>query len=369
MEDLKNFTTIERMLIQQSGLKKRPINGSIELLPLCNMNCDMCYVRLSRSEMEAQGRLRTADEWISIASQMQKAGVLFLLLTGGEPFLYPEFRSLYQRLLKLGMILTINTNGTLITEELAQFLAKNKPRRINITLYGADDEAYRTLCHYPGGFTKTVQGIHLLKKYGIDVKVSCSVTPDNRSDIQRLLQIGNELGVPVRMDTYMLPAIRERSLPFNRQSRLMPEEAARARIEALKGEMGPELFRDFTVQTLEQIADSPASEEVPLPMSCLAGSCSFTINWKGEIQPCVILDQPSISVFEHGFEPAWQQIVQACSHVRLYSGCSVCRLRPLCRTCAACALYETGAFDQKPEYMCRYASESYRMLQEEAASD
>ena len=45
-------TTIEKMLIQQAARQQQPINGSIELLPLCNMNCDMCYVRLSRKEME-----------------------------------------------------------------------------------------------------------------------------------------------------------------------------------------------------------------------------------------------------------------------------------------------------------------------------
>ncbi len=62
------------------------------------MNCDMCYVRLSRSEMERQGRLRTVEEWVRLAEQMQKAGTVFLLLTGGEPLLFPDFKTLYRRL-------------------------------------------------------------------------------------------------------------------------------------------------------------------------------------------------------------------------------------------------------------------------------
>ena len=121
MEALEGATTMERMLLAQARQSHTPVNGSIELLPLCNMNCDMCYVRLNREEMERQGRLRTVDEWLEIGRQMKEAGVLFLLLTGGEPFLYPDFRELYLGLRGLGMILTINTNGTLINEELAAF--------------------------------------------------------------------------------------------------------------------------------------------------------------------------------------------------------------------------------------------------------
>lgn len=62
-------SSVERALINRAKEKKVPINGSLELLPLCNMNCDMCYVRLSREEMERKGRLCTADEriWSSVS--------------------------------------------------------------------------------------------------------------------------------------------------------------------------------------------------------------------------------------------------------------------------------------------------------------
>lgn len=186
MELLDNPTTLERMLLDRAKRARTPANGSIELLPLCNMNCDMCYVRLSRREMEAQGRLRTAEEWLEVGRQMKEAGVLFLLLTGGEPFLYPEFRKVYLGLRQMGMILTINTNGTLIDEDLAAFFGKYKPRRVNITLYGADDGAYERLCHYPGGYEETLRGIRLLREQGVDVKVGGSLTPANQKDRSRL---------------------------------------------------------------------------------------------------------------------------------------------------------------------------------------
>ena len=54
--------TMEKMLLQSAASAQRPINGSLELLPLCNMSCDMCYVRLSHAETEMKGGLHTANE-------------------------------------------------------------------------------------------------------------------------------------------------------------------------------------------------------------------------------------------------------------------------------------------------------------------
>lgn len=365
MEQLEGATTIERQILVQAKLTHTPANGSIELLPLCNMNCDMCYVRLSKEEMEAKGRLRTVDEWLEIGRQMKDAGVLFLLLTGGEPFLYPEFRKLYLGFKEMGMILTINTNGTLVDEDLAEFLGAHKPRRINITLYGTDEETYANLCHYPGGYEKTLRGIRLLRKYGVDVKVGGSLARANKDDLDKLLDFQNELNIPVRVDTYMMPATRERDLPYNLQSRLDPEEAAEARIHALKREMGPELFRQYVRQAIYQADHPEPVEEKPGHMACMAGQCSFTINWQGEMRPCVILSEPAVSVFEAGFQAAWEYLVEETNKILLNAKCTSCHLRHLCRTCAASALLETGSYDGVPEYMCRYAEESLRILRKE----
>ena len=59
--------TMEKRMLRRASAAQRPINGSLELLPLCNMNCDMCYVRMSREEMEEVGRLRTMEEWTKTA--------------------------------------------------------------------------------------------------------------------------------------------------------------------------------------------------------------------------------------------------------------------------------------------------------------
>ena len=362
MDPIQGATTLERRLVHKAKQSTVPIYGSIELLPLCNMNCDMCYVRLSPSEMEAQGKLRSLDEWLHVAEEMKDAGTLFLLLTGGEPLLYSEFNQLYLKLKDMGFVITINTNGTLIDEAWADFFGEHKPRRINITLYGANDQAYRELCHYPGGFDKVMHAVNLLKEREVDVKLSSSLTRANQKDMARIIDLGEELGIPVRVDTYMMPAVRERNRPYNEQSRLDPVSAARVRIQALKQEMGKELFEEYVRKIVFEV-EHILPEDGPGKVHCLAGNCSFTINWQGYLRPCVVMSEPSVSVFEEGFEKAWQKVSDAVSEIRTSSVCNACKYRPICRTCCASALLEEGSYDAVPEYMCAYAKESYRLIE------
>ena len=317
MEHMDFNSTNEKRILSRAAQLQNPVNGSLELLPLCNMNCDMCYIRLSRKEVEAQGGLRDAEEWIQLGKEMAQAGVLFLLLTGGEPLMFPGFQRLYRELKSMGMILTINTNGTLLDEEWADFFGQYKPRRINITLYGADDIAYEKLCHYPDGFSKTIEAIQLLRERGVDVKINGSVTKYNRKDMKEIYRIGRELNVPVHMDTYMLPGNHERRLPLEQQSRLLPEDAAAAEIDMQSMEMPSEVFQRYVQEILVQIENREIS--YPDQITCLAGNCSFAIGWQGKMRPCVTFDEPAVSVFDKGFLPAWKEISQVSKDLRLFA--------------------------------------------------
>lgn len=357
------FSSLEQMLISQADQLKTPISGTLELLPLCNMNCDMCYVKLSNSEIKKKGKLIGADRWITLAEQMKDAGVLFLLLTGGEPLIYPEFQKLYIELQRMGMILTINTNGTLLNTEWANFFHSHKPRRINVTLYGGSEATYTDLCHYPDGYQKTIQALHLLKEYEIDTKINYTVTQKNVQDLEQIIKIAKKLDFPITIDTYMIPINREREQPFNMQSRLHPEDAAYARIKSWKVEMDPRKFALHQKDLLTSV-DNVSNQTLKYTNNiyCHAGNSSFTITWDGNMCPCLTLPQISIDVFKSNFKTAWEYIVKETQAIRINTKCADCTYRPTCRTCAACAMAETGSYTGLPEYMCAYAKESYRLL-------
>ena len=196
--------TAEAFLLRRAAKTGVPITGSFELTPLCNLNCKMCYVRMNRTEQEKISRLQTAEEWVALAEKLRDAGTLFLLLTGGEPLLYPAFRAVYLAVRKRGMIVTVNTNGTLLNEDWVAFFAKNPPRRVNVTLYGASGETYKSLCGDETGYAKAMRGIQLLQAHGVPVKVGVSVVRQNRHDLETLFQITKERNLELEPDTYMM---------------------------------------------------------------------------------------------------------------------------------------------------------------------
>lgn len=109
--------------------------------------------------------------------------MLYLLLTGGEPFLWQDFWPLYERLSTMGFLISINSNGTLLDEARVARLAEHPPTRINITLYGAGNETYEALCGRSGMFDRVDRAITLLRQAGILVKLNCSLTPHNACDL------------------------------------------------------------------------------------------------------------------------------------------------------------------------------------------
>ena len=48
MDGTRDATTLEKQMMLRAAAQGRPITGSLELTPLCTMDCGMCYVRLSR---------------------------------------------------------------------------------------------------------------------------------------------------------------------------------------------------------------------------------------------------------------------------------------------------------------------------------
>ena len=138
---------IQNMILANADLNGIPVIGNFELLPLCNMDCKMCYIKMSQSDVNKKGGLKTADEWLSIAREARNAGTIYLLLTGGEVFLYKDFKYLYTELTKMGFIITVNTNATMINEEVLEWFAQIPPKCVNVTLYGGSDETYEAEPH------------------------------------------------------------------------------------------------------------------------------------------------------------------------------------------------------------------------------
>lgn len=339
-------------------MKKIPINGTFELTPRCNMDCKMCYIKMTEEEIRQHGgRERSAKEWIEMGRICREQGMLFLLLSGGEPFVRKDFKEIYGALSRMGFVISINTNGTLIDEGTVEWLKQTPPSKINITLYGSSNETYAGLCGNRRGFGQTVRAIDMLQNAGICVGIHASFTKYNRNDMDAIYDFAAKRKIPVRAVSYMFPPVRRTEEMLNDDVRMSPQEAGRALFLSKKCEMTAAEFSGF----VDKISDGYSEEEseecgrvADEHMGCVAGRSSFFITWDGKMTPCGMMNQPFALPFEEGFEDSWDKICRETEKIFLPAECKSCKKRFACKICGALAIAEgEGDATKKPEYLCK----------------
>lgn len=358
---------LSRMLHAKAAALGYPCAATFELTPRCNFNCKMCYIHLSKEEQEKRGRELTAQEWISLGEQACKAGVVFLLLTGGEPTLRPDFPEIYRALKKMGLMISVNSNGYLLRDELLELFAEDPPYRINISLYGVSNETYEDLCGI-AAYDRIIENIEALRQRRIDVKLNMSLTDANRADMQKVYEKAKELGVHTQAASYMFPPVRVTG-KYGEGFRMTAEDAARCEVAYLRLRMDEEQFRAYAknlaegicVKTEEDCEGQPGAQ-----MQCRAGRSSLWISWDGRLSPCGMLDKPAADVLKLGLEEAWRQVRDEVTKLRLPEACSSCQYRHACHVCAAICYCETGTVSGKPEYMCKLTKCAFEQTLAEA---
>lgn len=342
-----------------------PIAGNFELTARCNFNCPMCYVHQPAEQVEAMGGELTARQWLDIAAAAQKKGMIFALLTGGEPLVRKDFFEIYDGIKKMGILISINTNGSMLQGEILERFLQDPPFRFNISLYGGSNETYRNMCGIPA-YDRVKENIQALRNAGVDVSLNLSITPNNRGDLAQIYADAMELGVNVRATSYMYPPIRINGEQYGCGNRLSAGEAAKCSVEWDMLRFSEEEFalRAQNMQLLADMDRDGCPVEADEGIHCRAGSSSFWMTWDGRMRPCGMMTQPEVLPLEVGFDAAWEQLRAATAKLRSPSACGSCEYKDVCGVCAAVCFTETGHFDQVPTYICEKTKEQVRLTQE-----
>lgn len=351
------MTGIRERILERASRARAPVISSFELLPVCNLNCKMCYVRKTMADVRQGGGLKDGKWWLELARDAAECGLLYPLLTGGEPLLHPDFREILTGMLDMGLQVTINSNGTLIDRDWAAFLGEHRPTRINITLYGASEESYQNLCGNGDAFRAVRRAVELLKECDVPVKFNTSITPENVHDLEAIVNYAKEQQRPLQVATYMFPPVRRDSTMVGRNDRLSPEEAARARVTADFLQADPEWFvaQAARYQMFTPLDQKPweLGKQAEKGMRCRAGLCSVWVDWQGNFMNCGMYGSVKTSLEGKTFRQAWNEIVEGTANVRYSPVCLSCPNEPLCHPCIAMIANECGGHTGRPEYMCR----------------
>ncbi len=345
---------IKRTITRRCATMGIPASGIFELTPRCNLRCKMCYIRLTPEQMAPIGRELTAQEWINIGKECVDAGLVFLLLTGGEPTIRKDFCEIYEALTKMGLSISINTNGTMLSDEIRELWLRLPPAQVNITLYGVCREDYEALCGDGSAFDRMCEAVDWLTQAGILVHLNTTITPVNFHKWTEIEDFAKKRSAELRMTCYCFPPTRRYSCdPCADFSRLTAEQTGELTALDILYREGIE-----AIKARERYIDMPVQHGCELdtgdPIQCLAGRSQFWLDWHGKLTPCGMMSEPWVDLLtEKNFACAWERLKSICSQIRLCKECTNCPDKGSCMNCAAVTFAETGRFDGKPEYMCK----------------
>jgi MoaA/NifB/PqqE/SkfB family radical SAM enzyme len=365
------YSLLIEKLSRQASNNKIPLNGAFELTSRCNFNCRMCYIHNQSNDCGAIGRELTTEQWIRLATEARDAGMLDLILTGGEIFLRRDFKEIYESVARMGFNISLYTNASLIDEKKAKWLGKIPPTAMEITLYGASAETYEKVCGNGNAYEKVVHAIDLLLAEGINIELKTTATEDNLNDYDAMAEFSFKRGIPLSIVDYLYP-VRSSSQKTN-ACRLTPEKLVNfqeivyhtnRRLFGIysKGAAAPDSsnFTEKLAQDLDDIAPTPQRAESAF--SCNAGSSDFWITWDGRMLPCGALEEPSFHPLVIGFNNAWNGLTEACDKIPVCQECKNCELLSHCDVCPAKLKSETGCYNQPAPYLCELARLSKERL-------
>jgi radical SAM protein with 4Fe4S-binding SPASM domain len=332
-----------------------PLNGSIEITRRCPLVCAHCYNNLPMGDRRAQVEELKLAEHQRILDQLAEMGCLWLLYTGGEIFARPDFLDIYAHAQQSGFLITLFTNGTLISPRVADFLAERRPFSVEITLYGRTRETYERLTGIPGSYDRCLTGIRLLmeRKVPLALKtVAITINKHEVWDMQRFAE--EELGVEFKFDPMINPRIDCSLSPL--AVRLSPEEVVafdqldQQRVDEWK------LFGERHVTGRKAPACSTPQAGGDL-YECGGGLNSFAIDPYGHMSICVLSQRDKYDLRSGTVREGWEQFLH---QVRLKkttrpTKCTACALKSLCGMCPATGELENGDPESPVDFLCQVA--------------
>ena len=278
-----SFKDFFKYLEGKARVQGVPVHGQFELTPLCNFNCKMCYVHLTKEQM-LERPLLTVEQWKDIMYQAWEAGMIRASLTGGECLTYPGFKEIYLYLRSLGCEICVLTNGSLINDEWIRFFQENKPISIQITLYGNSEDAYERVTGQQS-FVKVTDNIRKMKAAKLPVRIAVTPSKYLGEDVFETIKYAKKLDTGVNVNTYLIDP-REETGRSGQEDDLDIDFFIR--ILHFMEEMKGNKIQEISEEKLPPVGGS-IHEYDQCGLRCGGGRSSFNADWKGIIHPCNLM--------------------------------------------------------------------------------
>jgi SynChlorMet cassette radical SAM/SPASM protein ScmE len=167
-------------------LMSTPKSVDLEITSTCNLRCKYCSHFTSAGEV---GQDLSKEEWFEFFEELNRCAVMSVCLSGGEPFYRDDLKELIEGIVRNRMRFSILSNGILITDEVAAFLASTKRcDSIQVSIDGSipiTHDAFRG----EGTFFKAIEGIRSLQKHHVPVTVRVTIHRQNVKDLEGIAKL------------------------------------------------------------------------------------------------------------------------------------------------------------------------------------
>ena len=257
----------------------------ISLLDACNMSCLYCMPE--EKDFLAKKNWASAEEIVEIASNLVLYGIDQIRLTGGEPLLRPDLRTIIKKLDKLPLTkFGLTTNAIHLDRELT-FLKNTNCQYLNISLDSLDRENFFKITQ-TDTFSKVFHSLMKAQEFGLKVKVNTVLLKGlNDHEIDQFILFSKKTGIEVRFLELMKigvanhyftkhfisadEIIKKMELKWDFKQKPMPKDSTSF---------------NFTFNNGAEIGFI-ASESKPF-----CGGCSrLRLGPDGDIRPCLFMDQ------------------------------------------------------------------------------
>ncbi len=339
---MNSDTDWPRRLNGKAAQARLPISATLELTRRCNLRCRHCYLG-DQAEQHKQRALERDTEAVKTSlREWAEAGVLYLLITGGDPMMRRDFSEIYRQAREYGMVVTVFCDGILVTDRIVELFKELPPRRVGISIYGATAKTYEHITRIPGSYARAWNGIRRLLDAGIRVELKTILMTLNEQEREAMAAQAADWGVVFRHDTAIFPCLPDGSTqPLD--LRVTPEQA-------VAHDMADPKRRAQWRNVIETLEKTSAGDRL---YTCGAGASHFYCDPYGNLSPCLITTRYRYAQGDRPFHELWRDELSEIRKKRRTRSDTLLAgpLRGACAHCPAMNYLENGDEEQESDFM------------------
>jgi len=253
----------------------------------CNFKCDHCSIKGFQGKKDT--RSFTIADVKELSRQADELGLANIVITGGEPLVFPDFDELVAAIDPQKFYITSDSNGWLLDDKKAKHLKAIGVDKIQLSLDSLNAKEHDDFRHAPGSFDRCMRAIDACLNAGLNLILSTVVTKQriHTQEFIDYLEFAKSKGVGTFV-TYAKPV---GAWEGNYEALVTPGDMAYMR----------ELEKSYAVFT-------HLTPSYGLDLGCIAVKRMISITQYGDVMPCPymhlslgnIFNEPLKDIIERG---------------------------------------------------------------------